>query len=77
MKKKDGMPELVYWGLWGINSKLTAYLYFIICLILGLASLFYGFKEPIFFSGVFLLVAAFWYYYSIRWVDNHSSWNDA
>jgi hypothetical protein len=56
---------------------LTAYLYFTISLILGLASLFYGFKQPIFFSGVFLLVAAFWYYYSIRWVDKHSSWNDA
>ena len=74
MKKEKGMPDLVYWGLWGINSKRTAYVFVAISLLLGIGSVAYGFKDPRAFIGAIFFIATIWYIYSIRWVDKNSTW---
>lgn len=75
MKRKDNMPELVYLGLLGINSKAVAYFYTIFCILLSLLGLIIGFFNPWFFFCVPMLGAAYWYYYCIKWVDKNSSWD--
>lgn len=75
MKKKDGMPDVVYLGLLGINSKSVAYGYLLLSLVLALGCLIYGFVKPIFFWGVPMVGAAYWYYYSIKWIDANSTWD--
>ena len=74
MKKEEGMPSIVYWALWGIKSKRTAYIFVAICLILGFGLVIYGFKDSRFFYGSVFFISAFWYLYSIRWVDKNSTW---
>jgi hypothetical protein len=75
MQKKDNMPDIVYLGLLGINSKATAYVYLAITVFIGLASIYFGLSKPVYFLGIFMFVASFWYYYCINWVEKHSNWN--
>jgi uncharacterized membrane protein YphA (DoxX/SURF4 family) len=75
MKRKDNMPEFVYLGLVGINSKKVAYFYTILCIVIAALCLIIGFFNPWFFFGVAMLGAAHWYYYCIKWVDKNSSWD--
>lgn len=75
MNKKEGMPELVYIGLLGINSKKAAYAYAVLCIVIALGCLIYGFIEPLYFFGVPMVGAAYWYYYCIKWVDANSTWD--
>lgn len=35
MQKQGGMPQWVYWGLWGINSRGTALGFFRFCIAVG------------------------------------------
>jgi signal peptidase I len=41
----------------------------------GAACIAYGFVDRRFFGGGALLLAALWYYASIRWVDRHGQWS--
>ena len=75
-EKKKYMPELVYIGLLGINSKSTAYVYLAISLILGLVSIYLGFSQPKYFLGAFMFLATGWYFYAINWVDKNSGWEN-
>ena len=70
------MPELVYIGLLGINSKNAAFVYLGISFLLALASVFAGFKNPVYFWGVGFFLSSFWYSYCINWVDKYSSWDN-
>ncbi len=74
MKKKDNMPNFVYLGLWGINSRRTAWGFVWFSVALAVVSLIYGFVHPEAFVWVMFLGAAWWYLCSIKWVDNNSTW---
>jgi hypothetical protein len=76
MKRKDNMPELVYWGLWGIKSKGVALGFMWFSIVLAAGCFVVGYLRPKAFLGVLLLIAAAWYWYSIRWVDKNSTWTD-
>jgi hypothetical protein len=76
MKRKVNMPSLVYWGLWGINSRAAALGFFWLCLGLGAGSVVYGFADIRAFKGAIFLLAAAWYWCSIRWADKNSGWGD-
>ncbi len=76
MQRKKGMPELVYWGLWGINSRGVALVFCWLCVVAGIVGTIYGFIDPRAFAGIGLFLAAGWYYYAIKWVDANSSWDD-
>ncbi len=76
MKKKDNMPGFVYIGLLGINSRTMAYFFVILSLVLAAGCLVYAFTnpDPVYYTGLFFIPAAYWYYYCIKWVDQNSSW---
>ena len=76
MEKKPDMPEIVYWGLVGINKKSTAFIYLFVTIFIGLFSLIGGFIDPVFFLGTGFFLSSYWYYYSIKWVDEHSTWGE-
>lgn len=75
MNNKEGMPFMVYLGLLGINSRAIAQLFLIACVSVALGCLVYGFVEPIYFFGVPMLGAAYWYHYCIKWMDDNSAWD--
>lgn len=78
MKKKDNMPSLVYWGLYGINSRGVARGFLWLCVLLAVASVVLGvYLKEGHEIGVFFLAAAAWYWYAIKWVDKNSSWGKA
>ena len=74
MKRQENMPDLVYWGLWGINSRIVALTFQWFSVLLAVGSAIIGFFVPIAFIGVIFLAAAAWYQYAIKWVDTNSSW---
>ena len=77
MKRREGMPGLVYWGLWGLQSRKSAVAFMVFSAVAGLACLIYGFFDRTFLLGALLPVAALWFWYSVRWVDRSSSWEQS
>lgn len=75
MQRKNNMPEIVYWGLFGINSKAVAQMYLWIAFLLGLASIYLGLSNPIYFLGCSMFAACWWYFHSINWVEKYSYWD--
>ncbi|MEO6457634.1 MAG: hypothetical protein ABIO92_05100 [Chloroflexia bacterium] len=68
-------PLMVRLGLWGLPSRGAAWAFFWLALAIAAGCIAYGFTNPSFFIGGILVFAALWYYLSIRWVDQHSSWS--
>lgn len=62
-------PLLVQLGLWGLPNRAWALGFMWLCG--GLAAISLVFR---FWAGTPVMLAALWYWYSIRWVDNHDSW---
>jgi hypothetical protein len=75
MKQKDNMPLLVYWGLYGINSRILAQGFMWLCVFLAAGFVSYGFVSQAGYQGAVFIFAAAWYWYAINWVDTHSSWD--
>ena len=75
MTKRDGMPEWVYWGLWGIKTRRAAMAFFWSCLIAGLVlmPLVLVHIRAVIMTGAALL-AALYYLASIKCVDRNSHW---
>jgi hypothetical protein len=68
-------PLMVWLGLVGLPTRRSAWAFFWLSAALGAGFTAYGFLEPIFFLGSLMLVAALWYFLSIRWVDQYGSWS--
>lgn len=75
MERRDDMPELVYLGLWGIETRRAALAFMWGCIAVGVGSAIVMLRLPQAHVGVFLLLAAPWYWYAIRWVDKNSTWS--
>lgn len=73
MKKKENMPSWAYWGLWGINSRKVALVFFIGTLILSLVLIPVGIMVNDYSFLAFPLVPL-WYWLSLKWADNNSAW---
>ena len=71
---KPRRPLWVQVGLWGLPSRGAAWAFFWLSIALAVASAVYGLWDRRFLVGVILLVAALWYWASIRWVDRDGSW---
>jgi ATP-dependent Clp protease ATP-binding subunit ClpC len=67
-------PIMVRIGLWGIASRKLAWFFVWLSVACAAACVAYGFIQFRFFSGGIILLAALWYYLSIKWVDQNSSW---
>ncbi len=74
MKRKENMPELVYLGLRGVNSRAVAVGLLWFCIIAGIVSAIYVFADPRAYYGLVMLPAAAWYWYAIKWADRNSAW---
>jgi hypothetical protein len=46
-----------------------------LCIVLAIGCIAYGFIDRRFFAGGALLLAALWYFLSIRWVDRDGQWS--
>ena len=68
-------PWWVQLGLWGLPTRASAWAFFWLSLALAAAAVVLGLAiNPLFFFGAGLVFAAWWYYASIRWVDQHDRW---
>jgi hypothetical protein len=66
---KPERPILVRIGLCGIKSRRVALMFVWICLVaVGVAVVMQ------FWPGMLLLLGAWWYWCSIRWVDRNGGW---
>ena len=74
MVRQDGMPALVYWGLYGLGTRRSAAMFMWGCLIVGVLAALASIRrvEHGWYTAFFL--AALWYWYAMRWVDKHGSW---
>jgi hypothetical protein len=45
--------------------------------VAAIACAVYGFWNPRFFAGAFVLFAALMYWLSIRWIDRNGSWDES
>jgi hypothetical protein len=68
-------PWWVKLGLWGLPSRRSAWLYFWLCVVVAGASAVLGFRNRWCFLGTPLLVSAYAYWATIRWVDRHGGWS--
>ncbi len=73
MKKKEDMPSWAYWGLWGMNSRKVAFIFFIGTLILSLIIISVGIMVKDYSFLVFPLIPV-WYWLSIKWADKNYAW---
>jgi hypothetical protein len=80
LNKSAGRNERPLWvkiGLWGLHTRVAAWVFVWLSLALAMASVTYAAMtgDRRFLVGGILVVAALWYYGSIRWVDRHGSWS--
>jgi hypothetical protein len=68
-------PVRVRVGLWGVPNRTASWAFVWLCAAIALGAVAYGyFADRRFPGGAFLLLAALWYFLSIRWVDRHGGW---
>ena len=68
-------PLMVRLGLWGLPNRLSAWLFFWLSIALAVGCVAYGFVNPLFFAGSLVILAAWWYYLAIQWVDQNGNWS--
>jgi hypothetical protein len=68
-------PFWVKLGLWGLPNRASAWVFVWICIAIAAFCAVRGFSNPKWFLGVGMILAALWYWASIRWVDRNSSWS--
>lgn len=76
MKNIHSFPMLVKLGLVRIKSRKIALVFFWLCILLGFISFFAGFINSKYFWGLIFLLAAWWYWFCIKWVDKNSKWEE-
>ena len=72
---REEWPLWVRVALWGLPNRNSAWVFFWLSLAIGVGCIAYGFVDRRFFLGDPMLLAALWYYLSIRWVDQNSRWS--
>jgi hypothetical protein len=78
MEEKDKpleRPLFVRIALWGLVSRADAWFFLWLSAALALVCVALGFVNRYFFTGSVFLLAALWYYLSIRWMDRHDCWH--
>jgi hypothetical protein len=68
-------PVMVRLGLWGLPNRGAAWGFVGLSVAIAVGSVVYGFVDRRYFIGVIFVLAALWYYLSIRWVEQHSGWS--
>jgi hypothetical protein len=68
-------PMMVQIGLWGLSNRASAWVFVWLSLAIAAGCVAYGFINHLWFIGSMMVIAALWYFLSIRWVDHNSSWS--
>ena len=68
-------PLWVRTGLYGLPSRASAWVFFWICIAIAAFSAVRALGDPRWWWGVSIVLAAAWYWASIRWVDRYDSWH--
>jgi hypothetical protein len=74
-KSPSEYPLWVRLGLWGLPNRACVWAFFWLSTACAVACGIYGLWDERFFLGLFLLVAAWLYWLTIRWVDRHGKWS--
>jgi hypothetical protein len=89
MEKKDNMPIWVFLAFSSIETRKAALLLISVCVVFSLYCIPWSllFTDNIWVAKIFLIddwswlammiPIVVWYWLSLRWVDNHSGWEDA
>lgn len=67
-------PGWVKLSLWGLPNRASVWFFVWLSLFAALACGIYGFRDPRFFLGLGLIIAALLYWLAIKWVDRYGSW---
>jgi hypothetical protein len=67
-------PLWVKMGVWGLPNRASVWAFFWLSLILAGVCLVYSFWNIRALGGGLFLLAALWYYLTIRWIDRHDHW---
>ncbi len=62
-------PFLVRLGLWGLKTRQSALAFMWLCIVGAVVSVILKI-----WIGSLLLVAGWWYWYAVRWVDKNEGW---
>jgi hypothetical protein len=73
---RESYPWWVKVSLWGVPGRVGLWSFVAISILAAAASIMYGFRDPRFFAGGALMLAALPYWRSIRWIDKHGSWDE-
>lgn len=68
-------PTWVKIALLGLPNRTSAWTFVWVSLGVAAVSVAYGFVDTRSFAGAIMLLAAWWYYASLRWVDRHGRWS--
>jgi hypothetical protein len=69
-------PLWVRVGLWGLRNRTFAWVFFWLSMGVAVAFTAYGLVDaPFLGAGLGVFAVAWWYYASIRWVDEHEGWS--
>jgi hypothetical protein len=67
-------PWWVKVALWGVPGRRSIVSWAWLSALMGIVFPLLGFYNPFFFFGALLLIAAFWYWAAIKWVDRYGQW---
>jgi hypothetical protein len=71
---RSAWPVWVRLGLWGLPNRVSAWFFFWLSVGVAVGCVVAGFWYWPLFFGAGMAGAAVWYFASIRWVDENSSW---
>jgi hypothetical protein len=74
-RNQQNRPFWVKLGLCGLPTRASVWVCFWLSVGMATGSVLYGLVDRRFFVGGIMLLAALWYYASIRWVDHHGGWS--
>jgi hypothetical protein len=68
-------PTWVRIALWGLPNRGSAWFFFWLAMAIAAGCVAAGFVNRLLLCGGIMVLAAFGYYQSIRWVDRHDRWS--
>ncbi len=72
---RESYPWWVKLSQWGVPGRAGLWACVVIAFLSAMVSVLYGFRDPRFFAGAAMVLAAVPYWGSIRWIDRYGSWD--
>jgi hypothetical protein len=72
--RKSDYPWWVKLSIWGVPGRAGLWAFVALSVAAAIGCVAYGFIDRRFFLGASFLLAALMYWLSIRWIDQHGTW---